>query len=427
MISFAIISGLITPFGALLGYIWFALFRPQEWVWVDISAFRFSLVLGMLLLLRSAIARRMPNITHPNSMAMLAFLGVSLVAQQGAVAPRVGWQWLEFLMWLVLVTLLLISIVDTQRRMWMTILTISASFGFHTTKAGIASLLGGGIRFHDGLAGAFLDNNAYAIGAVMIMPFLWAAARTYPDHLPFSRWLRRGLYAAIPLTGFTVIGTLSRSGFLALLACTVTCILLSRRKFATLLGTILLVIVMLPVVPTPKGYSDRLETINTYESVGDTSALSRLHFWKVALRMAIAHPFGVGLFNFEFNYDKHDFSGGAYGLKRAVHSSPLQILTETGFLGLALYLFLFFNSYAICLRIRKRSRNELRGNAEGLFLSSIAGAIIASMTAFLVGGSFISMGLNDLSWFTFGLAASLDRISASLPPSAPLKMSSCPQ
>ena len=32
------------------------------------------------------------------------------------------------------------------------------------------------LRFADGLAGAFVDNNGYALGAVMIMPLLMATA-----------------------------------------------------------------------------------------------------------------------------------------------------------------------------------------------------------------------------------------------------------
>ena len=43
----------------------------------------------------------------------------------------------------------------------------------------------------------------------------------------------------------------------------------------------------LPFVPIPKGYFDRVQTIRTYEEVQDDSALSRLHFWQVAVQMAL--------------------------------------------------------------------------------------------------------------------------------------------
>ena len=35
-------------------------------------------------------------------------------------------------------------------------------------------------------------------------------------------------------------------------------------------------------VPGPDSYVNRMNTIGTYEEVGDTSALSRLHYWRVA-------------------------------------------------------------------------------------------------------------------------------------------------
>ena len=31
-------------------YLWFALFRPQDWIWIDITSLRLSMVLGIILL-----------------------------------------------------------------------------------------------------------------------------------------------------------------------------------------------------------------------------------------------------------------------------------------------------------------------------------------------------------------------------------------
>ena len=55
--------------------------------------------------------------------------------------------------------------------------SIGGSLGFHAAKAGLAFIVGGGTRFADGLAGAFVDNNGYALGTVMIMPLLLATAQ----------------------------------------------------------------------------------------------------------------------------------------------------------------------------------------------------------------------------------------------------------
>jgi hypothetical protein len=37
-----------------------------------------------------------------------------------------------------------------------------------------------------------------------------------------------------------------------------------------------------------------------------------------------------------------------------------------------------------------------------------------SMTGFLVGGSFLAMALNDVTWLTFAVLAALDRIAVQL-------------
>ena len=36
------------------------------------------------------------------------------------------------------------------------------------------------------------------------------------------------------------------------------------------------------------------------------------------------------------------------------------------------------------------------------------------MTGFLVGGSFLALALNDITWLTFGIVAAADRISLTL-------------
>ncbi len=66
---------------------WFALFRPQEWVWVDITGLHLSLVLGILLVVPSLATATFPNLTHPISIGMFLFLLSSLTAQIHAVNP----------------------------------------------------------------------------------------------------------------------------------------------------------------------------------------------------------------------------------------------------------------------------------------------------------------------------------------------------
>ena len=74
-------------YAALLMYLWFALFRPQDWLWIDITSLRLSLVLGMVLLVPSLLSGIGPNMSHPLSIGMLTFLASSLLSQWSAVQP----------------------------------------------------------------------------------------------------------------------------------------------------------------------------------------------------------------------------------------------------------------------------------------------------------------------------------------------------
>lgn len=393
-------------FGALRLYVWFALFRPQEWVWVDLSAFRLSTVCGAILVVPCLVSGIWPVIAHPLSLGILGFLGTGLVAQTGATDPAIGWAWIDFLAKLVLVCLLAIRLTNSPARLVLMMGTIAWSFGFQPVKAGVGALLGGGARYFEGVGGAFADNNTYAVGCVTALPLLIAFAQNAP-----RTWARRLTWVAVPLTIVTIVSTFSRGGLLALSSSMLMLMLLQKRR-ALFLTCIVALLPLLLFIKLPAGYSDRMSTITTYEKVGDDSALGRLHFWRVALVMARDRPLGVGLWNFQSTYDQYDFSHGQYGSFRAVHNSHLQVLTETGWLGAGCWVGLFGVAFLEAFRVRRRAREMSEDNAR--LTTTVANGLIASMFGFLVGGTFVSMAFNELTWLIFALVASLDRLSFGL-------------
>ncbi|MCX6545048.1 MAG: O-antigen ligase family protein [Acidobacteria bacterium] len=411
MMTVGTVAAAFNRFAALLVYLWFALFRPQEWVWIDVSQFRFSLVLGVLLVVPALFSGILPNLTHPLSIGSVLFLAMGLLAQFGAVRPDIGWQWLDFLARLILVCLLLVTMVNTKRRFVLAVAVIAGSFGYHPAKAGLASLIGGGVQFYEGLSGAFADNNGYALGTVMIMPLLLGAAQNLSKSGSFERWVRIAFFASVPLSAFTVVSLFSRGGFLGLAAASLTLVLLQKRRLLAMGGLVLGLAAVLPFVPIQAGYVERMQTIGAYQEVGDESALGRLHFWQVAVEMAKQHPVGVGVWNFQYAYDAHDFSGGRYGTGRSVHSSHFQVLAEMGFPGAILWAGVFALAVRIAWRIRRRASTPGLTDADRHFLFTMSNALVASMAGFVVGGAFVALALNDLTWLTFALLAALDRLS----------------
>jgi putative inorganic carbon (HCO3(-)) transporter len=428
-----VLLALTSRFYALLLYVWFAFFRPQEWVWINLRSLRLSLILAVLLVLPAIFTSVFPNLTHPMSIAIVMFWLSGLLAQMNAVDPAMGWRFLDVHGSWSVVLLFAISIIKTPKQMMQVVAVAAGCLGFFGAKAGIVSLLAGGAQFNEGLAGAFLDNNAFAVGLVMTIPLLIAlgqnAELTFPSlPAPTLRWVKLGLYIAAPLCFYTVISTFSRGGFLGAVAAALTWAIFHPRRFRLLilfafLGSLLW------VVPLPEGYEERISSISELsedvETANEDVTEGRFYFWGVALSMAADHPFGIGMRNFmaQFgNYDKR----GAYGRRRDVHSSHFQVVAEHGIIGTIVWVGMFTYSLVLARRVRRRSRTPGLDPLDAKLMETVPLAFVVSMSGFLIGGATVSMALNDLTWLTFALFASLDILSKQKCAEAALAAASAP-
>jgi probable O-glycosylation ligase (exosortase A-associated) len=413
----ALLFGLANRFAALLVYIGFAMFRPQEWVWADITWLRLSVVSGLVLVGPSLLSGVFPNVTHPLSIGMIAWLAGALLGQANAVSADTGWLWLGSMARMILVCLLAIPILNTRRRILIATTVFSSAVALHASKAALAMLLTGRMRLQQGFGGSFGDNNLYALVVVMVLPFLVLTVQNFQTiRGNFPAVLVWGWRLAVPLCIVTVLGTYSRGGALALCAAAAVFLALQRRKFVGLLVLAVLASGALWFASNLPGYRERLNTVSV--DTQEASATGRLHFWRVAIDIARDWPLGIGLRNFEWMYDRYDFSHGAYGRGRAVHNSHLQVLVETGWFGLFVWVCLFGYAFLTAFRLRRASKDLARPPDERHFSFTLGNALLASMTGFLVGGTFLSMAMNDATWYTFAFAAAADRLRR-LPVPAP--------
>lgn len=412
LIALGFTSALFSRHLALLTYVWLALFRPMQWVWWDLSALRLSLVSGLLLAVPSLATGQWPNLTHPLNLASMFFALTVLGAQVTSyVSP--DWAMVDQFFRLLFVCFLAVTLLNSRQRIIEFIAVLAGSIAFFSAKAGVVAVLAGGVRFADGQAGSFRDSNGYALAINMAIPLMAAAATLLRFKLPIDRFVRPGFLAAIPLSVFTIIATMSRAGLLALGALAFVYAGMQRRWWWWMSGVALAGALTYYVAPMPEGYLDRVETIATYNEIGEGSALSRLHFWRVATAIAIANPLGIGLGQFEEVYDDYDPLYGTFGTARAVHSSHFQVLAEAGFLGLLAWTVLFVYALYLCVKVRFAAQrvpglsDEVRS-----YYTTVSVALAASMIAFLVGGAFIAVATNDLTWFVFAAVAAMDRLFA---------------
>jgi putative inorganic carbon (HCO3(-)) transporter len=394
---------------ALLTYVWIALFRPVEWIWWDISAMRPSLLAGWLLLLPCLISGQFPNASHPLTVGMWLFTGAVFVAQLTSYVAG-SWASVDQFVRLALVCGLAVTLLNTRQRVAHYVAVLGGSIAFFSAKGGVVSMMNGGVAF-GGQAGSFVDNNGYALAVAMAIPLMAAASSNLRFGHPLvdqvAKW---GFKAAIPLSVFAIIGTMSRGGLVALGAVSLVFALLQRRPVLWSAGIVLAGFLAYRYAPMPEGYLERIETIQTYQEEGDQSAISRLHFWRVAEVMARANPLGVGLRQFDRAYDDYDFLNGGYGRRRSVHSSHFQVLAELGYFGIAVWVALLGYGLAICVKVRYRAtRAPWLSPEERRFYVTTAPAFAASLIAFIVGGSFIALANNDLTWMTFAGIAAMQR------------------
>ncbi len=390
------------PDYVLLLYIWNAYFRPEHWVWSAqwLLTLKVSYVLGVAIVVSTIFSKQRFRFTF-HSFLLFLILAQALVSVLLCEHFDYAWSsWVDFLK-ATLIAFLIPALANDRKKLRLLILVMCLSLGFEGSKQGWVGMLSypGALNSNDI---PFLgDNNGVAVGMLMLTPLFGALVATTS-----SKWAKRFLGFLMIGVVYRALSTYSRGGFLSCAALAVIYWIRSRGKLRLLLAFSLTAAIVLPVLPDE--FWGRMQTIKTYEEVEDDSALSRLHFWQVALKMADANPFfGVGFNAYNLSFDKYDFFYGRYGEGRSVHSVWFGVVAELGYGGLFLYVF----SVILALRNCAFTRKVARRNPQYSDLERFATSVESGLWVFLVGGTFLSFQYNEMFFHFIGLSIAL-RIAA---------------
>jgi len=392
-----------SEFYALLLYLWFAYFRPEQWVWsASFQAFPISYVVGVYLVFRwilSGTALRADLRTG----LLAALLLVAAIATFASPYYAYCLPYLSDFTKAIIITYMIATLASDTSRLRIVILTIAFSLAFEGAKQGWAQLIlnPGGTNTNEV---AFLgDNNGVAVGMLMLVAMIVSLART--SATVWERWLHHFLAVGIL---YRAVSTYSRGGFLAAAALLLMFLLRSPRRGRALVAAALAGSLVLSVMP--EGFWDRMNTINTVEDENerDVSVESRLHFWSTALVMASARPMGVGVNGYNVAYDRYDSTDGAFGRERSVHSAWFGALAELGYAGFALFVTILAFAFTACWRTRRLAKRGLIPRE----LEHFAVGCEAALVAFAVGGSFVIFQYTEMLWHVVGLTMALYSITA---------------
>jgi probable O-glycosylation ligase (exosortase A-associated) len=381
-------------------YLWIAYFRPESWAWSDIfSTLNLSYFAGAYLVIRTVAAGTKITLDW-RSCLLLLFLGQALLSSALGVDPSYSFGYWEEFAKVIVVSVLLASIIQTTADLRLVLIVIVLSLGFEAAKQGWAQLiLNPGGRNDNGIP-VLGDNNLVAVGMAMLLPVIAALVATS------TGWWKRGFQFLNIGVLYRGLSTYSRGGFLSIGAVGAIWFWRSPHKLKTFAAVALAAALILPVLPHE--FWDRMSTITAPADERDDSAASRLHFWKVAVAMADAHPFtGVGHSGYPRAYNRFDWTNGRYFTNRAVHSAWFGVLAELGYPGLLMFVLIVFGSFRACRRVRLAAK---RGEVSAP-LGAFATAFETSLVAFVVGGSFVSFHYCEMLWHYFALTIALERVA----------------
>ena len=407
-IGVGLLASLVNAFTSVLFYWWVAIFRPQDYVWGDIDFLRISLVAGVIVVVGCLVRGILPKVRGTTGVALIAIVILTAVATY-TNGCSFSLTWLDHVARLTLILLITDRFLSSPERVTQLLAVIAISLLFYAGKAGLAAILAGGASQLgiSNLSGTFTGSNAFALGTAVAI-FFALATIPYSSALlgrfatpKLSRWYALGVYVVCGLGAFNVLSLGSRGATLAMFVGILLFVMSRPGGGAFLLKLTPFALIAVLIVPLPEGFEERITSAFSEEEERDKSAASRPHFWGIAVRMADAHPMGVGPQCYNSYYDSFDDSGGFFGRNRSVHSAHFQMLAEWGYLGALIWIFLIVTSVGQCLAIKRRSRSTLISKGEGEKMAFVATCMGCALVVYVLGGMFYAVALMELVWVVF--------------------------
>lgn len=411
----------LRPHVGILAWCWISYMNPHRFSWGFAYEFPVAMTIGVATL-AAWIFSKEPKKLEVNwvSGLLLAFIFWMSFANLFAMVPDLAFEKWSQSIKILLMTIVTMALMRDRERLHALVWVIVVSLAFFGMKGGLFTIAKGAAFKVWGPPGSFIaDNNALAMALVMLLPLM-----RYLQIQTESALVRMGLYGAMALTGFSIIGSQSRGAFLGAIIMMLFLVVRSRQR--VLIGALVAAFLGIGMFFVPQHWIDRMKTIETYEQ--DGSALSRLEVWGFAIKVANERPIVGG--GFRASYDDAIFlkyvPDARKGRGRNYHSVYFEILGELGYVGLSVYLLLF----AAAWRSGSRTIALTKNKPELAWANDLARMTQVSLVGFATAGAFQNLAYFD---FYFALIAILylvkrvvvdelavDKLARAAPPGAPV-------
>ena len=399
------------PLVLVVAFVCFSLFRIHE-VILPLEPLRLPLLLSLGALvgfsLMLVLGRAEPRFT-PELGLLLAFVTVVTVQIPFAVNPgRALSYWIDSYSKIVLMAFAIAWMVGTTRQVTLILRVMTligagiAGVAVWNSVHGIGLVEGSRVTINRAQGSQLGDPNDLAM--VLLFPIGFATA------FLLGRASRRAdrllALVALPLLVWGLLATQSRGGLLGLL------VVLAVFAWGRVRNKLLLVAAG-AVAGLGLFLLSGIGTRSVVQEGGgataiDASAQGRLDAWTAAVNMAWDRPLaGVGIDNFVENFFFYTPHWG--GLAKAVHSTWFQVLAETGFPGIVLFLSLVLVTFRGGVTMLRRLRGL--GTPEGVELADRVEALVGALAGFMVAATFLTQALTWPFYLLLALLVATRRIA----------------
>ena len=372
------------PWGGVMLWTWISLMNPHSLAYGFSQTFPVAAIVAGATIIGLTITRerRNPFISAPVIWLAL-FMAWMCITYLFSYNLEGSTEMLKKVMKIDVMLLVTLALLSTRKHIETFVWVIVVSLGFYGVKGGIFTLTTGGNYRVWGPGGFIGGNNEIALALIITIPFMY-----YLNLVATNKWIKRGLLAAMLLSAAAALGSHSRGALLAIAAMSVYMWLKSPRK--VLFGSAMLVAGIALLLFMPEEWGARMNTIQTYEE--DRSAMGRINAWWMAYNIAKVRITGAG-------FDM--YTPGMFALYapdpldiHAAHSIFFQVLGEHGFIGLFLFLGIWWSTWRTAAWLIKNGSKS----PQTKWCQYLGAMCQVSILGYAVGGAFLSLAYFDLPY-----------------------------
>lgn len=318
--------------------------------------------------------------------------GVFLYTTSTGINPWVAWPRMGEVAKILPPLLLVVWLIDSREKLFYLLVTMALSIAAITFKGGFWALMTG---FHDRVYGPprsqIGGNNEFAVAVAMTIPLLVLWLRECRDRRLY--WV---ILIAIVLSYGAALSSWSRGGLLSLTAATLVMLGYAWRRWAAIMALVIGLGVALLLLPAD--WFARMESIGAHEV--DASAQGRLEVWRIGRDFVQLHPYFGG------GFEGWIFATLTRGFPMDWHNAYIEMATEHGLIGLALWMSLFVGTLLNLAWLARLGRNR-----RDPWLTNYSAMLLAALLAYAMGGVFLGIAYWEIAYLLLVCAIVLRRLA----------------